>query len=353
MRKLVQVLFAILVLSSCVSTPRPGSVHNIAFDEIVRSYAGFSGHVIVADAASIIFNETYGEALNEVPVSLDDRWRWASVTKQLVAVAVLQMVEQGLVDLDSTIADVIPGSGVPNADGITIRHLLQHTSGLINDAELPDEAFVNGFDARSFCRGSVKNPPGQDFDYNNCDYVILGEVLEAVDGVSWFASLDQRVFAPSGVTGARPGLMDNGGETVAGYLAQGVPAPDVALELYEASGGVVGTASDLLRIDRALLSGRLLGKELRAEMWRSDPATGFAAMGQWVFDGQLRGCDSGVQLVERRGAISGIQTLNILAPEQGLSVIAFVNRDDFDWGAIWMRQGFAFDILSAAACRPE
>lgn len=344
------VLLTIFLLAACSSDfvqiePR----NDVAMHEVVTNQSDFSGHIIVADQEVVLFNKVYGESGAGSDMSFNERWRWASVTKQIVAVAILQMVEEGHFNLDSVVADVIPEVKVANANQMTIRNLLQHTSGLINDASLPGEAFINGFDSRSFCKGPATNPPSQSFEYNNCDYVVLGQVIEGVDKKPWFDSLQTRIFSPAGMTSLRIGP-NNGDETVSGFISKGIAAPDVTLPLYEASGELVGTVEDLLKFDRALFSGVLLKAKTRELMWVSDPSLGYAALGQWVFPGQLEGCDAPLQLVERRGAISGVQVLNVLVPEKEISVIVFVNRDDFDWGAVWAKQGFAFDLLSAALC---
>jgi D-alanyl-D-alanine carboxypeptidase len=64
----------------------------------------------------------------------------------------------------------------------------------------------------------------------------------------------------------------------------------------------------------------------------------------------LKGCPTPVRIIERRGAIGGVQVRNFILPDADVVVIAFTNRDDFDFGEIWQGKGFAFDLLSAAAC---
>lgn len=348
------IMFTAFILANCSVPPdQLTRVEDDRFTRIIGDYADFSGHVIIADQSSVLFNKTYGEAGSGQAMSYTERWRWASVTKQIVAVAVMQMVEEGHFGLDTEITDVLSDTDLPNAKQVTIRNLLQHTSGLINDEDLPDEAFINGFDSRAYCTGPAKSATGENFEYNNCDYIILGQILESVDKRPWFESLNARIFSPAGMTSLRPGLSNNGNETVSGWVSADIAAPPVALELYEASGGIVGRADELLKFNRALLAGELIAGETRAKMWDSDPSLGYAALGQWVFPAPLKGCETPLQLVERRGAISGIQVLNVLVPDRDMSVIVFVNRDDFDWGAVWTQQGFAFDLLSAALCDTE
>ena len=85
-------------------------------------------------------------------------------------------------------------------------------------------------------------------------------------------------------------------------------------------------------------------------MWTGEPKLGFVALGAWVFPATLRGCAKPVELVERRGQIAGIQARNILAPELGVSIVVLTNDGDLDFGEIWLRKGFAYELASAALC---
>ncbi|WP_195758351.1 serine hydrolase [Kangiella sp. HZ709] len=310
---------------------------------------GFSGHVLIADKNKIIFNNAYGTSSIDQPMKISERWRWASVTKQLTSVAIMQLIEEKLLSLETTLSESIPAENIPNADIITIKDLLQHTSGLINDSSLPDESFANGFNPRDYCKGIPKTEPGKQFDYNNCDYIVLGLILEKIDQKSWFESLNDRIFKPANMHSMQIGK-NNGNETVTGFIRDQEPSPKVYLPLYEASGELVGEAYDLLKFNRALLSNKLLNNHYRSILWKSKPEYGYAALGQWVFPASLNKCNKNYNIVERRGAISGVKVLNLLIPEKEISIITFINREEWDWGAIWMQSGFAYELLSATLC---
>ena len=136
-------------------------------------------------------------------------------------------------------------------------------------------------------------------------------------------------------------------ETVADPAPTSAVAP---IAQYGAAGGLYGTPQSLVAFNSALLDGRLLSDEARAALWDGNPKLGFVALGQWSFSAPLAGCSETVAIVERRGEIGGIQARNILLPEVDLSVIVFTNSPGLDFGEIWMGQGFAHDLLSAAAC---
>jgi D-alanyl-D-alanine carboxypeptidase len=124
------------------------------------------------------------------------------------------------------------------------------------------------------------------------------------------------------------------------------------LAAYGASAGLYGSADDLLVFDQALMSGKLLSPKELDQLWDGRPELGFIALGQWVFDAQLKGCAKPVKLVERRGSIGGVQVRNFMIPDQKTAVAIFTDKSeaDFAFGEIWQGLGFSHDVLSAALC---
>lgn len=281
-------------------------------------------------------------------------WRWASVTKQIVAILVMREVERGKIDLDTPVATYLPGFRSANAGTATIRNLLQHRAGLPNPADTPEfynADFTGSRDpATGFCAGPVTGAPGGDWTYNNCDYMVLGAVLEAVTGLSWDKLFQRDIATPLGFefAGAYPGEQF----TRWGHI-DGVREPEVDLSAYGASAGLYGEPDNILEIDNALMRGDLLGPEALAEMWKGDPALGYMALGQWVFEVPLKGCDGPVKIVERRGDIGAVQVRNFILPDKQMAVVAFSQEKPFDFGEVWMGSGFTYDLLSAAACPVE
>lgn len=285
-------------------------------------------------------------------------WRWASVTKQVVAVLVMQEVASGRVDLDRPVATYLPTFRSANAGVATVRQLLQHRSGLPNPDDSP--AGIGGFPSyyqsgytgsrdplSGYCAGPVKGAPGGDWAYNNCDYLVLGALLEAVTGKSWATLVDERIAKPLELDflGAYPGEAF----TRMGMI-DGKPEPEIDLASYGAAAGLYGSTDALVKFDIALLTGKLLPADALATMWRGDPALGYMALGQWVFEAPLKGCANPVRIVERRGSVGGVEVRNFILPDIGRAVIAFSDRAPFAFGEVWQGSGFAHDLLSAAAC---
>ncbi|WP_338502450.1 serine hydrolase domain-containing protein [Sphingomonas kaistensis] len=290
----------------------------------------------------------------------DRVWRWASVTKQVVATMVMQEAAAGRIDLDRPVSRYLPGFKSPNAPLISVRQLLRHQSGLPNPDDTPkDAAGIPGYYTKQFsgsrdpltgyCAGAVNGAPGGRWSYNNCDYIVAGALLERVTGKPWTTLVRERIAAPLKL--ASLGAFPTTRPTVSGTVGN-KPEPAIDLTVYRASAGLFGTAADLLVFDRALMTGKLLPAKQLAEMWDGQPQLGSIALGQWSFKAPLKGCAAPVRIIERRGEIGGVQVRNFILPEQDTAVAVFTDRgsDDFDFGEVWQGKGLSHDLLAAAAC---
>lgn len=263
----------------------------------------FGGQAMADPVASVRLFWQNGEmqaTTSSVDISADSMFAIASVGKTMTAVAILSLVDDGILDLDGAAADLLPlkvVDGLGGMDGITLHHLLTMQSGLpdyYNDAYLEDALDDPARTqqpqiALSYVYG--ERPlflPGDGFDYSNTNYVLLGMIAESVTGQTYAALMKSRVFDPAGmkdsfVFGSRPlpaafvtGLED--GEEVRNYYeGQGF-----------GDGGIVATASDLARFYVALFFDRslLLPTSLRA--MRDDPSGEQYGMGI-VTDGHYVG----------------------------------------------------------------
>jgi D-alanyl-D-alanine carboxypeptidase len=319
--------------------------------------AGFKGQVLAGDRDAVLYDRTVGMAT-------PDRWIWGSVSKQISATLVMMEVERGTLSLDDTVASRLPAFPNPDTGAATLRQLLQHTSGLPNpDAEgaageanffhRPDPAAGGPADALGFCAGPRARPTGT-FAYNNCDTIVLGAVLEAATGLSIGELFARRIAGPLGLTSARmarPGetfpIGRSGGATGAGAVGSETP---IYVAAYGPGGALVGPARDLMAIDQALLTGALVSSESAETLWRGDPSLGYVALGAWGFTAPLASCAEPVRLVERRGAVDGVQTRNLLAPDLGRVLILLTPDAELDFGEIWQGEGLTHDLAAAAFC---
>jgi D-alanyl-D-alanine carboxypeptidase len=224
-----------------------------------------------------------GNRARHTPMRVGDRFRVGSVTKTFMAAIVLQLAGEGRLSLDDTVERWLPGL-VPNGAAITVRELLNHTSGLydyLNDGDLTIIApylkgdFGHVWAPRDLVAAAVKHPahfaPGTAWAYSNTGYVVLGMIVEAATGQTVGAELQQRIFGPLGL---RRTSFDTA-QAIAGPHAHGYfrlprqPLIDVTAlspTIAYAAGAIVSTAGDLATFYRALLGGRLLRPDLLAAM---------------------------------------------------------------------------------------
>ena len=245
---------------------------------------GVPGAVVVAvkpdqriEAAAGLANVRTGEALTP-----GHRFRIGSVTKVFVAPLVLRLVDEGLLELD--------GDAGPFAPGITIRQLLNHTSGLDDfDTDLVaffepyrrDFAYRDEVGHREQLDLALKKPrlfvPGEGWSYHGSNYLVLGLIVEQVTDLALSEALRQHILAPLGLD--KTDLVEGPlrGDCAHGYLpaenpllpSENGPVDVTELDLARftwAGGGVVSTAGEVATMLRALLGGEVLSDGLRAEV---------------------------------------------------------------------------------------
>ncbi|WP_461413536.1 serine hydrolase domain-containing protein [Gemmatimonas sp.] len=179
-----------LIFSVWSAAPRTTLAQSSALSAFVDSLerAGFSGTVLVADTQRTRLVRAMGFADRQRGrrITLDDRWRWASVSKQVTAALVLHEVDAGRLALDTPVVRYLPTFTGSGRERITVRQLLQHSSGLPNMDQGPTDsdgvprvyretkAPVGDAAFARVCDGPLAAAPGERFDYNNCDYLVLG-----------------------------------------------------------------------------------------------------------------------------------------------------------------------------------
>ncbi|WP_324262925.1 serine hydrolase domain-containing protein [Altererythrobacter sp. H2] len=321
------------------------------------------GTILIARGDTIVFERAIGEIApgGGTAHELGKVWRWASVTKQVTATIAMQEVAAGRLDLDAPIIRCLPDSKAPYANRITARMLMQHVSGLPRTEEGP----VGRDDwptfymvepgspetGRAWCEGPTAREPLSEFFYGDCDFVMMGAVIEATSGKSYETLIAERIAQPLGLTSV--GLFPRAEPTVAGFAAGKPESSAFRLENFGAAGALYGTARDLLVFDRALMTGKLLPEAQRAVMWEGKPEYGYAALGQWSFSVPLKDCgDTPVRIVERRGFIGGVVLRNIILPELDMVIIMTSNRAEAEaaFGEIWQQAGVTHDLIRAAVC---
>lgn len=325
----------------------------------VMREAKLPGELVLTDVTGPERSIAFGIAdrATKTPNKVGQPWVWASVTKQVTATLVMQEVDRGTITLDDLVGRYLPDFGGNQA--ITIRELLQHRSGLPNPSADETSDFYRETGptitdlgrTSGFCAGPPRRPNGGEWEYNNCDYLVLGAILQAVTGLDYDALLEERITTPLGLQSMR---LAPDGVAAGGTAARGYIGTEQVEQINVAAGGaaaaLTGTASELASFDRALMAGSLLSPTSREVAWSGDPKLGYMALGVWAFDARLAGCSDPIKLIERRGDFGGTQVRNVIAPSLGRALVLFTNDASADFGEIWQGKGLSYDLLSAAFC---
>ena len=300
------------------------------------------------------------------PMRAGDRFRAGSIAKTFVAAATLQLVEEGKFGLDDPLTAVLPTSVTarfPGAEAITVRMLLNHTSGL---PEWDDAAFDRGVAAHPHRRWTVgefldraaamprTSAPGERFAYNNTDYNLLGLVIEQATGKSWRTVVRTQVLEPLHLKHTslpRPGAVPAGRDIAHGYQRVGdklYDFTDIDSSMAGAAGGhaLLTSTEDLSRFLRAVLGGRLFHKPETLAAMRTFVTTpnehgrvGYGlGLERYVMPG-------GVEIVGHMGTTGGYRAFMFHLPAQDID-LAMVTNSPADPSPVLFP---ALQVLLAAA----
>lgn len=243
-------------------------------DRYFRQRVGvpFSGVVLVARGDALLMERAWGHADADlaVPNTPALRFNIGSLTKPITATAVLRLVRQGRVQLDGPVCRHL--ASCPGAwTAVTIRQVLSHSSGIPDlFGELPAapadslRAVVDSALARHR-NTPLESAAGTRYRYSNFNYILLGYLLETAGGDRWERVLRREVLGPAGMTATEYDdvwrIMRG---RVRGYEAKDGRLRHVRYRDHAAytAGGLLSTATDMFRFERALVSGRLLPDSL-------------------------------------------------------------------------------------------
>jgi D-alanyl-D-alanine carboxypeptidase len=264
-----------------------------ALDEVVAAGAPGALAFVRDGDRTIRLSSGYGNLAPKTPMRVADRFRIGGLTKTYTATVVLQLVGEGKIALDDTVEQWFPGV-ISNGEAISVRQLLNHTSGIFdyvqdprvlapNLEDLPNNLALV-FDLREGVRIAAEHgplfAPGSALAYSNTNYVLLAMIVEAATGNSIGSELRARIFKPLGLRHTSyPTSSRINGSYTHGYLpldeSTFLDVTPLSPTLLGASGAILSNAKDVARFYRALLRGRLLAPDLLAAMQTIDPvATG-------------------------------------------------------------------------------
>lgn len=369
-RSILSVLLPLIALgpgpSPVLAQDRTGL--SATLDSLARAHAahelvaGVSAAVVHRGDTLLLGGYGYADVEWDVPTpgNADAVYEIGSVTKQFTAAAVLRLVEDGRLDLDADVTAYLPDYDTQGRR-ISVRRLLDHTSGIKGYTEMP---MFGEFMMRDLSRDSLvarfqaeplEFEPGRALIYNNSAYFLLGLILERVTGRGYGELVADELFAPSGM--GRSYYCDEG--AVIQRRAHGYDATPEGLhhkgyldhQWPYAAGSLCSTVGDLVRWNQALHGGEVLGPDAYREMTTPRPLEDGTpvryAMGLLAYDDP-----AGRRVLTHGGGINGFLSSVWLYPDQELLVVVLQNTSG-PRGAGALARELADAVIGPAADPPR
>ena len=321
-----------------------------AVADFVDGYASahhYSGSILVQwhDGTRVV--KSYGFA--SIPFRMANtpqtRFKIASVTKLFTSVLILQLVEQHRLDLDHPIKTYLPDYAGEAGSKVTIQQLLNHTSGLPSFDAVTDQAAAlkNGIPVyqlphtsdqllAQFSSGKLISTPGEKFNYNNADYIVLGQIISRMYGRPFEQVLKERILDPLHMIDS--GVLHHG--DIVDRLAETYWYPDekknlsrelpVYPENWYAAGAMYSTTGDLLKFADALFDGKLIAPDTLQQMIK--PGLDEYGDGLWSYSLAAKGANHPV--IKRPGLIMGAQAQFFHVMDQDITIIMLGNTSVID-----------------------
>lgn len=239
---------------------------------------------VVRDGTTVTqYSAGVADLIEQRPFVPHTHIRAASITKTFVAAAIMQLVAEGAIGLDTPASTYLPGR-LP--DDITVRQLLRHQSGLAEFFDFNEDldAYTGPLDGSELLAEALAQPlvfaPGSQLVYTNTNYLVLGEIIRAVTGRSYVDEVTSRIIGPLGLSDTyfpAPGDRGIAAPFASGYeVEDGVRVDETqfAASLDGAAGALVSSGEDTTTFVTALLSGRLVPAAQLAEMMQTVPQFG-------------------------------------------------------------------------------
>ncbi len=342
-------VLTLALCAACATTP-PGtrvSADDFRFvDSLFAAYTGSDvpgASVVVIRDGKVIVRRAYGMADLErrIPAAPETDYRLASVSKQFTAMAVMLLARDGKLRYDQPVRDFLPE--LPAATrAVTVRHLLNHTSGLWDYEDLVPESRTSQLDDRDVLslvasKDSLYFQAGGEYRYSNSGYVLLGMIVARASGMTLPEFLRARIFAPLGM-GASVAHVE-GSDTVPhrayGYSPRGGTFEQTDQSVTSATlgdGGIYTNIDDMTRWDQALYTTELVDAAA-LQLATTPPELPGGAATQYGF-GWFVDRYRGAKRWRHTGETSGFRNAVQRFPERRLTIVVLTNRSSGEPAAI-------------------
>jgi D-alanyl-D-alanine carboxypeptidase len=328
---LLSFLSVFLIVSS-ISAQTADKIDEFVKSEMQKQHIpGVS--IAVVKNGKIIKLKSYGLANVEInaPVTNETVFKIGSISKPIIAMGIMLLVEEGKISLDDKVGKYLAGTPESWKD-ITVRHLLSHTSGIVREAPgfnpfkiQPDIDVI-----KTAYPLPLNFTPGEKYEYCNVGYFTLAEIIRQVSGKSWSEFLTERIFKPLGMNSTRTTAFDE----IVPNRANGYSFSNNKLSNAEVflalrpSGAFLSTISDLVKLEEALAGKSFLTPEIRKTMWtpfklNSGKESSYGL--GWVIDEV-----NGKKRIGHGGTLNGFKSYYSRFVDDGLTVIVLTNLAQVD-----------------------
>lgn len=317
------------------------------FDKYLTSMEknrGFNGSVLIAKDDEILFSKGYGYSNIEEGTknTSDTKFAIADLTTTFTSMAIMQLYEKGLLDLDDAISKYI--SGMVYGEQITIKHLMTHTSGIIDYMGMLDTlpfAFKD-LDRESIVEIIINSPPLSEptveWRYNRTGYILLGHIVEKISKLTLEEYFEENIFKPLKMnnTGTYSDS-DQKLDLAKGYMGflnfDLIEDTDTSIKNTYGSGYMYSTVEDLFKWDMALKTDKLV--KLKTLDMIFDPYVtddyfpGGFGLGWFIFKSEDLG-----DIIYHPGAIDGFTSYISRYIDENYTIIIAINKDNYNYDSI-------------------
>jgi CubicO group peptidase (beta-lactamase class C family) len=337
------ILILVVILSSLtlanaqaeLSPEVRAKIDKLATDSLAQSGVPSASVAVVKDG-KIVYLNAYGSARLEpkTPATSAMRYSIGSISKQFTAAAMLLLQEQGKLSLDDKVGKYVPD--LTRANEVTIRQLLSHTSGYQDywpqDYVMPMmlQPVTSAKILDMWARKPLDFDPGTKWQYSNTNYVIAGVIIEKVSGKPLLQVLQEKVFAPLGMSSVANIDEKRLGDTdPIGYMRYALgpmrTAPKEGPGWLFAAGELAMTAEDLAKWNISIMDRKLLRPASYRELEREAQLNN--GLGTRYGLGVSLATEAGHRAVSHGGEVSGFVSESIVFPDERVSVVALTNQD--------------------------
>ena len=317
-------------------------------DTAAKKY-DFNGVILIKKRGDIIYHKSFGvtDRKQGIPMTNETPFTIMSITKVFTSTIILQLMEEGKIDLNHTIAQYLPDYKGPAGNVVTVHQLLNHTSGIQASETIKSKEggipsiYLNEYSTHQlmdeYCSGPLVAEPGTKFYYDNGDYIILGKIIESIENDTYVNVLNRRILTPLKMNNS--GLITNSNYEKLN-LEKGFPKgyswdknakvfnkdKQVYIQNYFSGAGMYATVTDLAKFSDALfLEKSLLNESSMELLLQTYPEGNQYGYGLWS-----RFYERGKEIIKvahRPGRNMGINTMFNYVLDHDISIIMFSNTN--------------------------